>query len=379
MSARPHPSSLFAPPDRAALEIGAGGEKFVARTRLIFFGVIWLIPAAMMLGESRVDLPVSLVAASIAVIVSSLFLSALRQGWSVRAMPFLTSGFDVTIVSVTLASFALIGRPHLAVNSMVVWEIYILAIVATVLRFDVRVCLFAGALAIVQYIALITWITMTWDVYTPDPAQLAGRLSWPVQAARVLLMAAAVVLSIAAVARSRRLMYLSGTDPLTGLPSRMYFGERFRAEFARARHTGKPLVVALLDLDLFKKLNDEWGHDAGDSALRVVADVLRNATRVSDLTARWGGEEFVVVFVETPFTDAAARLERIRTELAATELPGLDPAMRITFSAGVARHPGDGADEHDLIAVADRRLLQAKALGRNRVVHDDEERGVRLA
>ena len=326
-----------------------------------------------MLGEARADLPVSFVAASVAVIVSSLFLSAMRQGWSARAMPFLTSGFDVTIVSVTLVAFALIGRPHLAVNSMVVWEIYLLAIVATVLRFDVRVCLFAGALAIVQYIAVVTWVTLRWDVRMPDPSQLSGRLSWSVQVARVLLMIATVVLSIAAVARSRRLLFLSGTDALTGLPNRMYFGERFRAEFARAVHSGRPLVVALLDLDRFKRLNDEWGHDAGDAALQVVADVLQNAIRVSDLAARWGGEEFVVVFVDTQLAHAAARLDQMRQELAGRALPNVSPDLRITFSAGVAQHPGDGDEEHELIAVADRRLLHAKALGRNRIVYDDTQ------
>jgi two-component system, cell cycle response regulator len=379
VSARDQPRNLLAPPDRAALEVGAGGEKFVAKTRLIFFGVIWLIPAAMMLGEPRADLPVSFLAASVAVIASSLFLSALRQGWSARAMPFLTSAFDVTIVSVTLAAFALIGRPHLAVNSMVVWEIYLLAIMATVLRFDVRVCLFAGLVAIAQYVGVVTWITLTWDVRTPDPAQLSGRLSWSVQVARVLLMFAAVVLSIAAVARSRRLMYLSGTDQLTGLPNRLYFGERFRAELARAGRSGRPLVVAMLDLDRFKTLNDAWGHEAGDAALQVVADVLRNMTRVSDLTARWGGEELIVVFVDTPVVQAAARLDEMRAELAGKELPGVDRHVRLTFSAGVAQYPGDGANEHDLIAAADRRLLHAKALGRNRVVYDEAEPSSRLA
>ncbi|HWS71805.1 MAG TPA: GGDEF domain-containing protein [Thermoanaerobaculia bacterium] len=370
---------LFAPPDRAALEIAAGGERFVAKTRLVFFGVIWIIPAAMMLGEPRSDLPVSLVAASFAVFVSALFLSAVRRERGRRAMPFLTSGFDVTIVSVTLVAFALIGRPHLAINSMVVWEIYLLAIMATVLRFDVRVSLFAGSLAILQYIAVVTWVTLSWDVSAPDPTQLSGKLSWPVQVARLLLMVATVVLSIAAVVRSRGLIDLSGTDQLTRLPNRMYFEERFRSELLKAGRAGTSLVVAMLDLDRFKSLNDQWGHDAGDSALRAVADLIRQRVSVSDLVARWGGEELIVVFVGISIAEAEDRLNAMRMALSTTELPGLGASVRLTFSAGAAEYPGDGGNHHDLIATADRRLLQAKVMGRDRVVCGDAERGVQSA
>ena len=360
--------NVFAPPDAAALEVGAGGERFAAKTRLAFFAVVWLIPAVLIFDKTRTEIPASFIAATVAVLVSAFFVFAIRRGWSLRAMPFVTSAFDVTIVSVTLVAFALIGRPHLAVNSMVVWEIYLLAILSTALRFDVRVSLFAGALAIVQYVAILAWVTSTWDVREPDALNLIGRLSWSTQVARVVLMFASVVLAIGIVVRSRRFMFLSGTDQLTGLPNRTYFAERLRQELARARRSGHTLAVAMLDLDRFKKLNDEWGHDVGDAALQVVADVLRSGIHAADLLARWGGEELIVVFVDTDAAGARANLDRMRADLAGRRVPGANETLRVTFSAGVAQHPIDGMTEEALISVADRRLLEAKAGGRDRVV-----------
>lgn len=371
-SLEPQPG-LFAAPDAVALDVGAGGEQFVARTRLSFFAVVWVIPAVLMFLEPRPEMPISLVAASIAVFISFLFILAIRRGWNARAMPFVTSAFDVTIVSVTLVAFALIGRPHLAVNSMVVWEIYLLAIMATPLRFDVRVCLFAGVLAICEYVTVLIWVSSNWDVHAPDPLKLLGRLSWSTQVARILLMIAATLLSIASVVRSRKLIRLSGIDPLTGLPNRTYFLERLKAELARSHRTGASVAVAMLDLDWFKKLNDEWGHDTGDVALQLVGDVLRNGTRSSDLIARWGGEEFIVVFAGANAREATTQLNLLRDQIATMSETKIDRKARLTFSAGIARYPEDGPAERELITVADRRLLQAKALGRNRVVAEDVE------
>jgi diguanylate cyclase (GGDEF)-like protein len=349
-------------PDPAALEIAAGGERFVARTRLAFFGTIWLIPATLIFSDERPEIRVAFVAASIAAAVSGAFLLATRRR-AMRGLPFLTSAFDVSIVTATLAAFALIGRPDVAVTSMVTWEIYLLAITTTVLRFDLRVSLFAGALAFLEYTLLLAWVTSRWDV---------PQLSWSIEVGRLFLIVAATVLAVGIVLRSRPMMHLSTTDKLTGLPNRAYFLERLSVELERAKRFGHPLALAMLDIDHFKQFNDRFGHAAGDAALRTFAIELRAQTRASDLIARWGGEELIVAFPETETGGAELQLARLRSELQRTRMPNLDRSIRLTFSGGVAHFPDHAIDAATLIAAADGRLLTAKRLGRDRVVGQQE-------
>ena len=330
----------------------------MAKTRLAFFGTIWLIPATLIFTDDRPEIRVAFVAASIAAILSAVFFLAARRK-ALHGLPFFTSAFDVSIVTGTLAAFALIGRPDVAVASMVTWEIYLLAIMTTVLRFDLRVSLFAGALTFLQYVLLIVWVMSRWDV---------PQMSWSIQAGRLFLIGAATVLATGIVLRSRPMLRLSTTDKLTGLPNRAYFLERLATELARATRTGRPLTLAMLDIDHFKQFNDRWGHAAGDTALWTFAFELRAQTRASDLIARWGGEELIVAFPDTDREGAEFQLARLRSELQRTRLKNLDPSVRLSFSGGLAQFPEDGEDAASLIAAADRRLLKAKQEGRNRVV-----------
>lgn len=142
---------------------------------------------------------------------------------------------------------------NVAANSMFFWELYLLAIFLSALQFDPRVCVFSGALAFAQFGALLL-------------ASRAGRL-----------------------------IRLSGTDSLTGLANRALFDQRLVVEVKTARRMERSLCVIFLDIDHFKHFNDRWGHRAGDDALRATADVLVEACRDSDVIARWGGEEFVIV------------------------------------------------------------------------------------
>jgi diguanylate cyclase (GGDEF)-like protein len=162
---------------------------------------------------------------------------------------------------------------------------------------------------------------------------------------------------------------LSREDPLTGISNRRDLDERLHAEIARAERFGHPLVLALLDVDHFKSVNDSYSHAAGDRVLRSIAQYLRSNTRAIDIVARYGGEEFALVFVETPL-DAGSRLcEKLREGVAAMDWSALAQGRTITVSIGVAAW-NEFRSATELIAGADARLYQAKRAGRNRVVFD---------
>jgi diguanylate cyclase (GGDEF)-like protein len=194
--------------------------------------------------------------------------------------------------------------------------------------------------------------------------------SWSAQGSRLLILAIGGVLSTLIVLRTQRLRQLSTSDRLTGLFNRGYFDARFAAELSRARRSGHPLTIAMLDVDHFKRFNDEYGHTAGDAALRAIAHMLRHALRRSDIVARYGGEEFVLVFPETLPEHVVEKLDALRETVtrAKIRLPGRQSISGLTVSAGVASFPHDATAVDALIESADQRLFVAKAEGRNRIV-----------
>lgn len=172
-----------------------------------------------------------------------------------------------------------------------------------------------------------------------------------------------------------RLMRSGFTDVLTGWHNRRYLSVRLSEELARARRDGSRLVCLMLDIDHFKRINDNWGHAAGDEVLREIAQRIESEVRASDVAARFGGEEFVVLL---PGTDAASAMllaERIRTAVSATavDLPNGE-AVTITASIGISEvQPLPTANDlktvgESLIARADVALYAAKSAGRDRVV-----------
>jgi len=169
-----------------------------------------------------------------------------------------------------------------------------------------------------------------------------------------------------------RLEHLSVTDALTGLGNRRAFEEALEVELARARRTGLPVSLVLLDLDRFKNFNDLHGHQAGDAALVAIGRVLRETLRAEDRASRYGGEEFALLLPATGKPAAAELAERVRTEVEASTLPD---GKRITVSLGVASDDGNAPADR-LVAAADTRLYAAKRRGRNRVVADDAEPAV---
>ncbi|GMV40460.1 MAG: hypothetical protein AMXMBFR64_21760 [Myxococcales bacterium] len=160
------------------------------------------------------------------------------------------------------------------------------------------------------------------------------------------------------------------TDPLTGLPNRAAFAAHLADRAAACRVRGTSMAVLMLDVDYFKRVNDTWGHPAGDAVLRTVAATLQEGVRRDDLAARWGGEEFAVVLagVDRPVAEMLA--DRLRAAIAATAMPVATPdgPLRVTVSVGVSTYGPATNTPDTLVASADRALYQAKQSGRDRVV-----------
>ncbi len=166
-----------------------------------------------------------------------------------------------------------------------------------------------------------------------------------------------------------RIQTLATTDELTRLANRRHMGEVLKAESTRHARQGEGFCLALIDIDHFKRINDTWGHATGDDVLRASADLMRGAVRASDLLARWGGEEFLLLLPHTDKSVAQPVLERMRAQMAALPLDHIDPGLRVTFSVGLAAwRPGESVAA--ALERADRALYRAKADGRDRVVQE---------
>ena len=160
------------------------------------------------------------------------------------------------------------------------------------------------------------------------------------------------------------LSQMAATDEMTGVANRRKFMETLRVETVRSRRGSDPLSLLLVDLDHLKKINDTQGHQAGDAAIRHVADILTRRRRASDLPGRLGGEEFALLMPATLKDGAVLTAERICREVSGYPVPRVGT---VTVSIGVATMPEDAREEEPLIRVADRRLYAAKAAGRNQV------------
>jgi diguanylate cyclase (GGDEF)-like protein len=157
-------------------------------------------------------------------------------------------------------------------------------------------------------------------------------------------------------------------DGLTSLYNRRAFNDFLARAVAREDRQGGHFALLLLDIDRFKKLNDTYGHPAGDAALRHTAQLLTHQLRKSDLAARFGGEEFVVLLASTELAGAEHLAEKVRAEVERGRLVYDGARLGVTVSIGLAVWPADGRDPEALVAAADRALYAAKESGRNRVV-----------
>ncbi len=158
------------------------------------------------------------------------------------------------------------------------------------------------------------------------------------------------------------------TDGLTRMHTRRYFNERFEQEFSRARARKAPLSLLMIDIDHFKKINDQYGHLTGDMVLREVARAISLQIREIDIAGRFGGEEFCVILPDTDKAGALVVGERIRAAIQQQKVKAYDAALLIAVSVGVASFPDDALQVDELLDKSDWALYRAKKSGRNRVI-----------
>ena len=189
------------------------------------------------------------------------------------------------------------------------------------------------------------------DDYVTKPAQI-GELMARIRA------------GLRIVELQKQLLEMSQTDPLTSLRNRRAFDERLGEAFEHARRYGRPLSLAIIDVDHFKAINDGHGHDAGDAVLRGVAKTIVSRTRQTDFAARVGGEEFAILLPETALLEALQFGEKLRAGIASEPVFG----RRVTVSIGIASVPHSHVPgTAELFRAADQALYRAKENGRNRV------------
>jgi diguanylate cyclase (GGDEF)-like protein len=170
----------------------------------------------------------------------------------------------------------------------------------------------------------------------------------------------------------RALLVLAEQDDLTGLPNRRRTVEEATAAFTAAVMADRPLTLALIDLDHFKKINDRCGHAVGDHVLKEFARLSRGVLRAADTLGRWGGEEFLLVLPDTQIESAVAIMQRLQSAFADVRLPEPEHDLRVSFSAGLATRTPHAQSLDELIVRADAALYEAKNGGRNLLRLDRE-------
>jgi diguanylate cyclase (GGDEF)-like protein len=188
------------------------------------------------------------------------------------------------------------------------------------------------------------------------------------------LIALALVAYVSAIVgreqrRSREeALKLSRYDSLTGLHSRDFFLAEMEQEILRAARSGRPFALLMFDLDGLKAANDRFGHASGDTLLRAVADTLRGDIRITDVAARWGGDEFVLLLPETDLTGAMLVADKVRIDIGRLALPQDGLMVRTSASIGLVTYPDDGKSSTELMRRADLAMYEAKRRGRDQVV-----------
>ena len=365
-------------PDEIMLDAGKDGELVIAKIRVAVTGVLLLVPIAGNLEAWRMGRELHWIGFAVTFAAFALSWGILwmvsrdqRQRW----LPMATSLFDVSFISLTQLLYAFAVNPMILLNNRLTFDTYFVALVGTCLRFDRRIALVAGFTAIGQFVFSVILVTHHFDIATVGDVAGYGRFQISDQFSRVILLGAVTALNVFIVSGLQTQRRLSNADALTGAFNRRFLDHYLRHELARATRHKSSLAVAMVDVDHFKQLNDEFGHASGDRVLKHVAQQLEAAVRRTDLVARYGGEEFVVVLPESNAEQAMMRMERIRESIASTALPlekhkarTSQANMKVTISIGIASWPVDGNAAAELISSADRRMYEAKKRGRNQCV-----------
>lgn len=299
-----------------------------------------------------------------------LCLAARRRARQSRALV----GLTVVMYAITTALFAYQTGPFNSVG----WIAFLGGTMVGFLLFEHRMMLVGIAtwLASLAGVAYLNEIGALPFAPMVRPTFGSGELSsaWLIRMGVASTVLAAVVLWLSAFIiktwreREALLEQLSKTDSLTGAINRRHFMELLEHELRQARRYERPLAVVMIDLDHFKRVNDEHGHLAGDAVLLAAAGAITRSLRDSDVVGRYGGEEFALILPNTDLAGAREVAERCRASVASSRAPTGGGTVGVTASMGIASYPAADIDTvDDLLRAADQALYRAKAAGRDRV------------
>jgi diguanylate cyclase (GGDEF)-like protein len=332
------------------------------------------VPAHLYQRVVRVAGLVFIVAAMVVVVLTD-------SGQVTPVVIFLALGAFVTVLSQEILPLGSLGRWRLPIEAGAAITFLTILLVLTGGKdspffFGYILLLGAGSVwASVRGAAVLALATST--------AYLVGVLvpfnSVPTGAADIsriafnLIALALVAYVSAVVGREQRrareeALRLSRYDSLTGLHSRDYFLAEMEQEILRAARSGRPFALLMFDLDGLKAANDRFGHASGDTLLRAVADTLRGDIRITDVAARWGGDEFVLLLPETDITGAMLVADKVRIDIGRLALPHDGLVVRTSASIGLVTYPDDGKSSTELMRRADLAMYEAKRRGRDQVV-----------
>ncbi len=303
-------------------------------------------------------------------LTSAAFYVALRSGWNLRVKrdPALAFGQLVVGMLYFYWMYALAGLAAGAV--IIITASHIAYSMFGMNVAQVRRLVLVSLFCLGVTIALCTWLMperFPWRVqvvtylYACIVVPLIARLATQVSSLHERLRAQRSELKVALA----RVQELAIWDDLTQVHNRRHLMEQMQTEFRKLMRKPAPLCVALLDIDLFKSVNDRFGHAAGDEVLRRFAASAKAIVRNTDLLGRWGGEEFVVMFPDAPTPQAEVALQRLRDHLARLELNDIAAGLKVTFSAGLVEVVPEDTLEA-AIERADQAMYRAKTGGRNR-------------
>jgi diguanylate cyclase (GGDEF)-like protein len=295
----------------------------------------------------------------------------IRFGWTLRlADPSMTMVQMLYAIACAAAGYMISGSAHGAVP----------LILAVILMFGMfgmsnAQIVFVGSYALALFGAAMILMSRADPLHYPAEVEVAYFLLTAIVICGVVVLGARLTAMRERLREQRRelqqalgrIKELATHDELTGLLNRRRMQELLQEDRERSLRAGHAWCVALIDIDHFKQVNDSLGHAAGDEVLRGLAHSGRNQIRKSDVLARWGGEEFVLLLRDAEQRAACAVVERWRQALASAPLRAGGTDVAVRFSAGVAQHaPGETVEQ--TLARADRALYDAKAQGRDRVV-----------
>jgi diguanylate cyclase (GGDEF)-like protein len=250
----------------------------------------------------------------------------------------------------------------------------VLVVVFAMFRLGPREALGLAAAALLLLGAASRWLILSDAFHFPVEVEVLNLAYTTVVLAGVALLAMRVTQlreqhqqqRVALQHALARISELATRDELTGLPNRRAILDQLATETARQARKKLPLALALIDLDHFKRINDEHGHAGGDQVLRGFAHRVESELRGGDVMARWGGEEFLLMLPDTSIEAAQQCLERLRERLRASPFDEVAPGLQLTFSAGVTGCLGQG-DVDSAIERADQAMYRAKQAGRDRI------------